>query len=366
MFDIIIPAYNAHQTIWKTLFSLSIQKASRLLDVCIINDNSNEDYQKEILFFQQLNCFNSIIEISNLENMGVGYSRNKGLQATKNNNNKWFIFLDADDYLYSPYSISNIYDTIQNQPNLAIIHGECIEEQSPSIEMPFSYNILTAQNNQIYFHGNCYNRQIIENCGITIPNTRCNEDIAFCLALYHILDDSQRTFLKEPITCIGWNSNSLTRSDISTRVSYKINNCNEFMDCYLAHLHTFKQLQKKLSKTGKIPTVWNSYNFIDKYFSMISIYFYKEKNDRPVECADLAKMIFALYFRDIVLPIYKNNPLLMKNYQPKDSCKMWIPERNFDIIKLGKEMLSNFNQEKFNYLSQIYLTNQGYKEESYA
>lgn len=52
MIDVIIPAYNAHETIERTLYSIAYQRNSEDLNVYIINDNSIKDYSKEIDFFK--------------------------------------------------------------------------------------------------------------------------------------------------------------------------------------------------------------------------------------------------------------------------------------------------------------------------
>ena len=50
MIDVIIPAYNAHKTIERTLYSIAYQRNSEDFSVYIINDNSAKDYSKEIDF----------------------------------------------------------------------------------------------------------------------------------------------------------------------------------------------------------------------------------------------------------------------------------------------------------------------------
>ena len=67
MIDIIIPAYNAHKTISKTLSSIALQQNVKDLNVYIIDDLSDKDYEKEYdLFKDVLN-----IKIYRLEkNMG--------------------------------------------------------------------------------------------------------------------------------------------------------------------------------------------------------------------------------------------------------------------------------------------------------
>lgn len=67
MLDIIIPAYNSHSTIEKTLFSISIQKNIKDINVYIVNDCSIKDYKKEITYFKK---FMNITELKLDKNCG--------------------------------------------------------------------------------------------------------------------------------------------------------------------------------------------------------------------------------------------------------------------------------------------------------
>ena len=51
MVDIIIPAYNAHKTIEKTLFSVLYQDYLEKINTYIVNDNSDKDYSEFVTFF---------------------------------------------------------------------------------------------------------------------------------------------------------------------------------------------------------------------------------------------------------------------------------------------------------------------------
>ena len=96
MIDIIIPAYNAHDTIYKALMSISLQVIKDKLKVYIIDDCSDKpyDYLKE--------DFNDLdITIKRLDkNVGPGKARQYGIDHS---NNPYIMFCDSDDYLYNPY-----------------------------------------------------------------------------------------------------------------------------------------------------------------------------------------------------------------------------------------------------------------------
>lgn len=79
MIDVIIPAYNAHETIERTLYSIAYQRNSEDLNVYIVNDNSIKDYSKKIDFFKD---FINIKELKLNENKGPGYARQYGLDQS--------------------------------------------------------------------------------------------------------------------------------------------------------------------------------------------------------------------------------------------------------------------------------------------
>ena len=72
MIDIIIPAYNAHDTIMKTLISINLQNIKNKVNVYIIDDCSDVDYSREVdLFFDKIN----IKQLKLSKNSGPGVAR---------------------------------------------------------------------------------------------------------------------------------------------------------------------------------------------------------------------------------------------------------------------------------------------------
>ena len=79
--DIIIPAYNAHSTLGKTLASIAIQTMAHEVRVIIIDDHSKTGYEDIIAPYKNIL---DIVLITNKENLGCGASRNIGLENAKN------------------------------------------------------------------------------------------------------------------------------------------------------------------------------------------------------------------------------------------------------------------------------------------
>ena len=91
--DIIIPAYNAIDTIDTPLASIKKQKNVADLHVCIVNDGSDYSYQSII---KKYSPFFDIEEVSLPKNVGPGEARNQGILHTQQD---YLLFLDADDVL---------------------------------------------------------------------------------------------------------------------------------------------------------------------------------------------------------------------------------------------------------------------------
>lgn len=95
--SIIIPAYNAEQTILRALKSLYTQSIRDDIEVIVINDGSLDDTESVVNKFYDENILNW--KLISQKNSGEAQARNTGLD---NFNGKYLLFLDADD------SLSNI------------------------------------------------------------------------------------------------------------------------------------------------------------------------------------------------------------------------------------------------------------------
>ena len=101
MIDVIIPAYNAHETIIRTLASIAMQLNRKEVQVTIVNDGGRD-------YHELVNTFSNILnikEISYDENRGPGYARQFGLDNTKGD---YVTFIDADDTFMDALSLINL------------------------------------------------------------------------------------------------------------------------------------------------------------------------------------------------------------------------------------------------------------------
>lgn len=159
MIDVIIPAYNAHDTIEFTLMSLAMQKINNKLNIYIVDDASNYSYDEIIKRFSKELTI-KLLKLDN--NSGSGLAREYGIN---NSNSEYIFFIDADDLLLNPESLQNLYDNIDNYD---YVYGKIYSEEQGIIK--YTYGDL---------HGKLYRREFLTNNDIHFNNTRYHEDNAF-------------------------------------------------------------------------------------------------------------------------------------------------------------------------------------------
>ena len=100
-----IPVYNGESTIERVLKS-ALELDPGPNEIIVINDGSTDDTLKI------LNKYNSKIKIiNNIQNKGLAYSRNIGIENAKGN---WISFLDSDDY-WHPDKLKYVAEKIMKE-----------------------------------------------------------------------------------------------------------------------------------------------------------------------------------------------------------------------------------------------------------
>lgn len=198
MIDVIIPAYNSHGTIERTLSSIAYQSIVRKLNVYIVNDCSDKDYSEQVEFYSN---FMNVKEITLKKNGGPGVARREGLN---NSSSEYVVFIDSDDAFYDCFAISNLYNKIF-YTNSDVVVGNFVEE----IDNDF-YN---HDNDTIWLHGKIYRRKFLEENDINFNDTRLNEDNGFNQLVF--LSNAKVEYLNQNVYIWCNNSNSITRKNNS-------------------------------------------------------------------------------------------------------------------------------------------------------
>ena len=306
MIDILIPAYNSHETIEYTLFSLAYQNIANKLNIYIINDGSKNNYSNFIKFFKK--NFNSIQELTLSKNKGPGYARNYGI---KNSNSDYIIFIDSDDIISSPFSISNLYNKIIDDANDVVISKIVDETDYGLFELDYSLE---------YLHGKIYSRNYIMKNNIKFSNTRFAEDIAFNKSIF--LQESNISYLNEVTYIWKNNKNSITRR-AGNSIVYK----------YIYEYIYNNLYAIKIALKGK-PNIFR----ISKNIFETLVYFYLcyiSYND-VADFKDSYKIILELIDLSIKYPINNYN----KNLIIKNKINEFSNEWNIDMFKLINSNIS--------------------------
>lgn len=164
MIDVIIPAYNAHETIIRTLSSIAMQLNRDEVQVTIVNDGGRDYHELINIFSNILN----IKEISYEENRGPGYARQFGLDNTKGD---YVTFIDADDTFMDALSLINLSKPLKDTDTKMVV--------SPFAEVSKDNQYNVIQPNFVWVFGKMYRRTFLDEHHIQFTDSRANEDVGF-------------------------------------------------------------------------------------------------------------------------------------------------------------------------------------------
>lgn len=154
MINVIIPAYNCHSTLGRTLSSLVAQTDTNF-EVIIVDDCSAEDIKSIVDdYTNKLN----IIYIRNEQNLGCGMTRQVGID---NATQKFITFLDSDD-MFMPYTVETFNSIIEANPDTEYLHSYFYEQ----IVIDNNPAIFLWKDNYTACHGKLYNVELIKKYGI--------------------------------------------------------------------------------------------------------------------------------------------------------------------------------------------------------
>lgn len=226
---IIIPAYNAYQTIQETLQSINIQTFREKTRIYLIDDASIKNYNYLIKLFPNLDIIITRLK----ENRGPGFARNVGLKQVKKDGIENIIFVDADDLFFTIDAIERLYQ-IKKEYKADWVVGNFIQEEKVNNSLLIDYDV--------WLFGKIYSLDIINKNNITFPETKFCEDVAFniyyktCCSSIYSLEGAPLYYWKN-------NLNSITRNH---KNSFKIN--SDIMIDSLIEVYSKMLLNSNISK----------------------------------------------------------------------------------------------------------------------
>ena len=290
MIDIIIPAYNAHKTLKKTLFTVATQDNVKDLKVYIVNDCSKKNYKEEVKMFKNLMF---IKEIELPVNSGPGKARQFGLDNT---DSEYILFLDADDLLYSNDTCLKLLNAIEGYD---MSKGN-IEEYKENGE------VFVNCFDEYSLHGKLYRRSIIDKYNIQFDPFRskeanAHEDNSFnnlyelCCEKINIIDDivykyvyneesitkTEVSFAKDMenyVRAMEWLSSEIEKRDIKNKKEIEKKLCYVMTYCFFVYLTDPDKYNFMLTSLSKTKKLYNQYSddldYLDKVY-IYNLYRYK-------------------------------------------------------------------------------------------
>lgn len=201
MIDLIIPCYNAHDTIERALFSVAIQTEVKNIRVLLINDASEKDYSEVIKKFKG---HLEIEEIKHEKNLGVGFARQTGLNAVKA---PYFAFMDSDDIFTTSFAFKMLKDVLDQDQNCVLVSGSFLEELPEG-----GYTLKTE--NMYWTFAKLYRTDFVRRNNISFPPQNQNEDNIFNMLIkLCIRGTTSIKQSKDPLYLWQYKSDSITRKN---------------------------------------------------------------------------------------------------------------------------------------------------------
>lgn len=215
--SIIIPTYNRADKLGRCLQSLINQSYKGYFDIIIIDDSSTDNTLVTARKFIKDNPYFRIRYLRNIKNMGVAYSRNRGIRSTRA---KTICMIDDDivadkDWLYAVSKHIIRYPVIVGKINPADdnIYNRLNMIKTRAIRK-FLMKSLRRNNHALLSTGNCaISRTIFEKIGLFDESLRSSEDKDFRIRMM-----LSKIPVKYVDKMLGWHEN---RKDLFSFLSQR-------------------------------------------------------------------------------------------------------------------------------------------------
>lgn len=197
-FSVVIPVYNASETLRQTLDSVAFQTFTDF-EVVIVNDGSKDNSLAIIKQWIAQNPELSVNLISQ-RNHGLGASRNTAVGSAKGD---YIAFLDADD-IWKKKKLKKCYNFLKFNPNTHVLYHKAISIGLQKSRIRYNYQLngiedLLVKGNPLIPSATVINKIIFEDFEFSNkPDFHGAEDLFLWLELMEQQADFQ--FLPEPLT----------------------------------------------------------------------------------------------------------------------------------------------------------------------
>lgn len=201
MLNIVVPVYNARDTLSDLLDSL-VAQTKKMFIITLVNDCDGLDYSDIIKTYTDRGLH--IIYLECPENRGPGCARQFGVDNIKRCD--YVSFCDADD-MVTPYYVDTLYTLTKSAGADVGISPIFVEKKAG---MP---RIIELEDCTTWLHGKCYKVDYLRKNNIRFyDDIRCNEDGAFNLLAVNMTQKRQK--LSTPVYLWRDYKGSITRENI--------------------------------------------------------------------------------------------------------------------------------------------------------
>ncbi len=213
MISVIIPLYNAENTILAALDSVKNQEGDFVFEILVINDGSTDKSAEKVQQFIDENP-QLKIQLIHQYNKGVSSARNAGLRLAKG---EWIAFLDSDDVWLS-HKTKVKMKVIAKNPEIDFLASF---RNNEFIGFPYRYNNqnlteITLRKFLIRYIGQTstaiFRRKVLGNTGYFDENQRFAEDANYWL---RISEKNKMFVLGETLVITGSGKKSFGESGLS-------------------------------------------------------------------------------------------------------------------------------------------------------
>jgi len=163
--SIILPAYNAHNTIKRTIASICMQDCVNEIEIIIADDCGDESYDR---IAQQFSHMVRIKIVKMLKNGGPGAARQIGFDYSVG---KYIMWMDADDTLVSSDTITTLKN-VMIERQMDCVYGKFLEQNEDGSIYPHELHM-------VWMFGKLYRREFLEKYNIRFNTSLSNEDTGF-------------------------------------------------------------------------------------------------------------------------------------------------------------------------------------------
>lgn len=247
MISVIIPLYNAENTILAALDSVKNQEGNFDFEILVINDGSTDKSEILVRNFQKDNP-DLKIELINQKNGGVSVARNTGMKNSKGN---YIAFLDADDVWLPQKTERQLKFLINENDKIDFITSL---RNGEKIWFPYSISKnnlakITLCKLLLRIEGQTstaiFKKKIIENTGFFDENQKYSEDANYWM---RISKNNNMYILAEDLVFTGAGKKSYGESGLSANL---------------------QEMEKGIQKNIKEMYVTKRINFMQYFFFLL-------------------------------------------------------------------------------------------------